>query len=109
MSYVVIEFTYTVARGEHHGILSYADGLMGPITVSPDEESCYTYCAGYSQAGSNAVFLRQEIDAPVEYREVRRGESPESLLARFVGEWVPDLGDLRDQLRALLGEYLDRA
>jgi hypothetical protein len=106
MSHMIIEFTFTAEGGECHGILSYADGLLGPIAVCPDEESCYTYCAGHSQAGSNAVFLRQEIDSPVEFLVVGRGEHPEDLLARFIAEWVPDRGDLREQLRALLGDYV---
>jgi hypothetical protein len=102
---MVIEFCYTVSGGERHGILAYADGLLGPIAVSPDEESCYTYCAGYSQACSNAVFVTQEIDAPVEFCEVHRGQ-PENLLARFIDEWLPDVGDLRQQVRLLLSDYL---
>jgi hypothetical protein len=104
--HLAIEFTYTDQDGEQAGILSYGDGLLGPIVVSPDPESAYTYCAGYSQAGSNAVFLRQEIDAPVEHLVVRRADGPEPLLARFISDWLPARGDLRDQVRLLLSDYL---
>jgi hypothetical protein len=107
---MTIEFTYTVAGGERDGIVVYGDGLMGPITVYPDEESAYTYAAGYCQAGgATALFVRQEIDSIVKFRHVRDDEHPETLLARFLDEWVPDRGDLRDQLRALLGDYIGRA
>jgi hypothetical protein len=109
MRHMTIEFTYTVAGGERDGILAYADGLLGPIAISPDEESCYTFCGGYSRAGSNAVFLRQEIDAPVEFRVLPSGShQPEELLERFIDEWLPELGDLQTQVRALLADYLRR-
>jgi hypothetical protein len=101
-----IEFGYTVGGREHTGVLSYSDGLLGPLVVSPDEETAFTFCAGYHQAGANAVFLRQEIDAPVVYREVGRDESPESVLSRFIGDWLPGLGDLREQVRLLMADYL---
>jgi hypothetical protein len=101
-----IEFGYTVEGREHTGILSYSDGLLGPLVVAPDEETAYTFCAGYNQAGANAVLLRQELDAPVVYREVRAGESPERVLSRFINEWLPDLGDLQEQVRRLLADYL---
>jgi hypothetical protein len=109
MKHMIIEFAYTAEGSERHGILSYTDGLLGPIAVIPDEESCCTYCGGYGPAGSSAVFLRQEIDSPVEFLVVERGEHPEGLLARFIAEWVPDRGDLREQLRALLGDYVGRS
>ena len=110
MRHVSIEFSYAVEGDECYGILSYADGLLGPITVYPDEESAYTYAAGYCQAGgATALFVRQEIDSIVKFRHLRDDEHPETLLARFLDEWVPDRGDLRAQLRALLAEYLRRA
>jgi hypothetical protein len=103
---ITIEFTFTVSGRERTGILSYSDGL-GPITVEPDEETCYTYCAGYSQAGHNAVFLKQAIDSPVEFEILPRAwHEPEELLARFIDVWLPDEGDLRQQVRLLLAEHL---
>jgi hypothetical protein len=107
---MTIEFTYTVAGGERDGILSYGDGLLGPLVVAPDEETAYTFAAGYSQAGSNAVFLKQALDSPVEFQVLPLGwHQPEELLGRFIAEWLPELGDLQDQVRALLSDYLRRA
>jgi hypothetical protein len=106
---MTIEFTYTVAGGERDGLLAYSDGLLGPIVLSHDEETAYTYCGGYSQAGCNAVFLKQALDAPVEFQVLPVGEhQPEALLERFIAEWLPELGDLRTQVRALLADYLRR-
>jgi hypothetical protein len=104
---MTIEFTYTAAGGERDGIVAYGDGLLGPIAVYPDEESAYTYAAGYCQAGSNAVFLRQGVDSPVEFQILPVGKHcPEELLARFIAEWLPESGDLRGQVRLLLDGYL---
>jgi hypothetical protein len=31
---------------------------------------------------------------------------PEELLERFIDEWLPELGDLQNQVRALLSDHL---
>ena len=82
------EFTYT-HTGRHVGYLNMIDGLLGPITVVLCEgELAFSYLAGHSQNGSDALFIRQEIDSPIQFRHVPRAEHPEGLLAHWL-DWLP--------------------
>jgi hypothetical protein len=66
------EFTYTKNDRTLCGVLVGLDCLVGPLSVSLHEgELCYTYLAGSSQAGCDALFLKQEIDGPVTYHHER--------------------------------------
>jgi hypothetical protein len=103
-------FTYH-HRGERRGVLVNIDGLMGPVSVILDEgELCYTYLAGYSNAGQGeaaALFVRQGVGALPECHRVRH-RSPEGLLRLFL-DWIPqpEGSDLREVLAGLLADYLD--
>jgi hypothetical protein len=100
------EFSYTKNDQTLSGVLVGIDCLVGPLSVSLHEgEECYTYLAGYSQAGCDALFVKQEIDGLVAYHH-EQGEGAESLLARFLN-WIPSEGsDLVAVLHRLLAEYL---
>jgi hypothetical protein len=98
-------FRYLVAGHTCDGLITCEDALLGPIVVYPDDECAYTYAAGFSQAGSNAVFLNQQLDGQVEIRQVDAGEV-ESFLRTFILEWLPDRGNLKSVVTELLSDYL---
>jgi hypothetical protein len=99
------KFTYVLDGHTCQGLITCEDALLGPIIVYPDQESAFTYAAGYSQAGSDAVLLHQQIDGKVEMRHLDDQEV-EGFLLVFVEEWLPDRGNLQSVVKQLLAEYL---
>jgi hypothetical protein len=99
------EFTYLIDGHTCQGLITYEDGQLGPIVVYPDSENAYTYLAGYSQAGSDALYVHQQVNSVVEFRHVK-DQQVESLLREFIQEFLPPGGGLRSIITAMLSDYI---